>query len=168
MQYWIKGKEDEAQKEIARLYTENKEKIRIFVNATVRNAHAVEDIVQDVFVEALIKYEVFRTHPNQLGWLYVTARNKVREYERRMSRQEALNIDGAACEVGEQESGYLKTEMSETIRDVLTADEILRFRRYFIWGYTIEELARREGVSHNTMEVRIHRLRKKLQREIKP
>ena len=46
--------------------------------------------------------------------------------------------------------------------ETLTPDELLRFRRYFLWGESAAEIAEKENVTENNMRVRISRLRKKI------
>ena len=152
--------------EIEKLYLENRSKLLTFVKATISNGNVADDIVQDVFVEALRKYEEFKVHPNQIGWLYMAARYKIREYSRKLKEIDNWEPPEACQETGEKDGGYLATELNLAIADTLTQEELLRFRRYFLWGYTVEELAKREGVTINNMRVRITRLREKVMKEI--
>lgn len=167
MKYFDQRWEGEAQREIARLYAEHREKLRIFVKASVESSSVAEDVVHDVFVEALRRYDVLKEHPNQLGWLYVTARHKVQEYMRKSYHSKTVDMDESIAEMGERDKGFLETEWNQTITDLLTPDELQRFRRYFLWGYTVEELAIKEGISINNMRVRLNRLKNKLLREIR-
>lgn len=152
--------------EIEKLYMEHRDKLLTFVKITVENENVADDIVQDVFVEALRKYEEFKVHPNQLGWLYLAARYKIMEYSRKLTQAATWEPAEESQEKGDRDGGYLATELNLAIAEVLTPDELLRFRRYFLWGYTVEELAEREGVTINNMRVRITRLREKVMREV--
>ena len=165
----LRSRETEKQKVIAQAYAENNELLRIYVRTCVSNTDVVEDIIQEVFVEALRRYDVFSTHPNQIGWLYVTARHKMQEYEKscRRSRIVEGDIEEDFLGIGERDEGYLFSELYHSIQSVLTSEEMKRFKRYFLWGYTIEEMAEREGVTVNNMRVRITRLRRKLREIIK-
>ena len=165
----LRSRETEKQKVITQVYAETNELLRIYVRTCVSNTDAVEDIIQEVFMEALRKFEVFSTHPNQIGWLYVTARHKMQEYEKRCRRNRIAvgDIEEEFSEIGERDRGYLLCELDQTIQSALSSEEIQRFRRYFIWGYTVEEMAKREGITVNNMRVRITRLRRKLREIIK-
>lgn len=166
MDYAGKDKEAEIQNEIARLYVECRDKMLIFVNATVRNRMVADDIVQDVFLEALKKYSFFKVHPNQIGWLYRTARYKVREYERKLAEEHTIGIEEDGLIAGKKESGYQETEFKMMLNAALTSEERMRYFRYFCWGYSVEEMAAFEGVSVNNMRVRLSRLRKKLLQQV--
>ena len=160
----LRGRETEKQKVIAQVYGEMNELLRIYVRTCVSDTDEVEDIIQEVFMEALRRFDVFSTHPNQSGWLYVTARHKIQEHEKRRRRYRIADgdIEDEFSEIGEWDRGYLLCELDQTIQSTLTPEEIQRFKRYFLWGYTVEELAEREGITVNNMRVRITRLRRKL------
>lgn len=52
------------------------------------------------------------------------------------------------------------------LEKTLNEEERLRFKRYYLWGYTIPEIARLEGISENNARVRISRVIHKLRKEI--
>ena len=89
----LRSRETEKQKVIAQAYAENNESLRTYVRACVSGADVAEDIIQEVFVEVLRRYDVFIEHPNQIGWLYVTARHKMQEYEKRCRRSRIAEGD---------------------------------------------------------------------------
>ena len=160
----LRSRETEKQRVIAQAYEENNERLRIYVRTCVNNLDVVEDIIQEVFMEALRRYDIFCEHPNQRGWLYVTARHKMQEYEKRRRRNQTADsdIEEDYSQIGERDKGYLLCELDQTIQSTLTAEEVQRFKRYFLWGYSVKEMAEREGVTVNNMRVRITRLRQKL------
>ena len=162
----LRSRETEKQKVIAQAYAENNESLRTYVRACVSGADVAEDIIQEVFVEVLRRYDVFIEHPNQIGWLYVTARHKMQEYEKRCRRSRIAegDIEEEFPEIGERDKGYLYSELYHSIQSILTPEEMTRFKRYFLWGYTVEEMAEWEGVTVNNMRVRITRLRRKLRK----
>ena len=70
-------------------------------------------------------------------------------------------------ELGRHETGYLASEFNQTLKEVLSDEELQRFKRFFVWGYSVEELANREGISVNNMRVRLTRLKQKILKEIR-
>lgn len=52
----------------------------------------VEDCFQDIFMLAFINREKLKTHPNPVGWLYVTASNVAYDARRRNLKHEQLTI----------------------------------------------------------------------------
>ena len=160
--------ETKKQEEIAKAYTEYSNRVRRFIQSGIREEKAVEDILQDVFMEALRKYDVFSTHPKQIGWLYRTARYKIQEYIRKNEyNQLVVSTQNEQEELGGHESGYFASEFNQTLKEVLSEEELQRFKRFFVWGYSVEELATREGISVNNMRVRLTRLKQKILKEIR-
>lgn len=160
--------ETKKQEEIAKAYTEYSNRVRRFIQSGIREEKAVEDILQDVFMEALRKYDVFSRHPKQIGWLYRTARYKMQEYIRKNEyNQLVVSSQEEQEELGRHETGYLASEFNQTLKEVLSDEELQRFKRFFVWGYSVEELANREGISVNNMRVRLTRLKQKILKEIR-
>ena len=52
----------------------------------------VEDCFQDIFMLAFINREKLKTHPNPVGWLYVTASNVAYDARRRNLKHEQLTV----------------------------------------------------------------------------
>lgn len=161
MNYRGMDKKAEIQQEIEDLYGKYRVNLHIFVSTAVKNTYAVEDIVQDVFLEALKKYDAFKNHPNQIGWLYRTAAYKIKEYERRLHAISLVDVE-EELNAPEDEHGYLETEFKLLLHEELTPEEHRRYNRYFRFGYSVEEIAELEGVTVNNMRVRLSRLKKKL------
>lgn len=162
MNYRGIDKKAEIQKEIEALYGMYRVDLKIFVSTAVQNTYVAEDIVQDVFLEVLKKYDSFKEHPNQSGWLYRTAMYKVKEYERRLHSLNFVEMDDEEETLAEGEKGYLETEFKLLLNEELTPEEYRRYVRYFRIGYSVEEVAKLEGITVNNMRVRLSRLKKKL------
>ncbi len=75
---------------------------------------AAEDVTQEVFLVAYQKWQEVRRHPNQKGFLLLTAKNKLKKW---YEQKEQLLVEGTGSEeqnvqkldVG-QEEYYLRTE----------------------------------------------------------
>lgn len=134
--------------------------------STGKDKNFTEDVVSEIFALACEKIDEFASHINQGGWLYLVARNKIRELKRRLAGREL------PCEDIEEEcqsvddSGYDRMEMEAVIQSALTPEERSRFLRYFVWGYELQEVADLEGISKANMSVRLSRLREKLRKEL--
>lgn len=167
MDYSEKGNAAEIQTAIEAAYVKYRPKLITYIRTGVSGASVVEDILQEVFLTALKKYDVFEDHPNQLGWLYKTASFKIKEYQRKMQELDMLSIDDEMIEVGDEEYGYLETELDMFAEETLTEEERKCYFRYFHWGYSVEEIAALEGVTVNNMRVRLCRIKKKLLQQAK-
>ena len=162
MEYRGSQREVEIQKTVDQLFVEHSKKLQIFVRASVLNEYVADDIVQDVFLELLKKYDVFEKHPNQVGWLYRTAAYKIKEYERRIVALREVAMEEEDAKSGNDDKGYSEIEFKLLMKKIFTPEETLRYIRYFIWGYSVEEMAELEGVTANNIRVRLSRLQKKL------
>lgn len=155
------------QGEFDKLYLEYKPKLMKFVSASIEDKSITEDIVQETFYEALRKFDVFRKHPHQIGWLYKAAGYKIKEYLRKMQPQNEIWLEQKVLEeIPGVEDSYADAEAQIVLYETLTQDELLRFRRYFIWGETTAEIAEKEKITENNMRVRLSRLRQKIESTI--
>ncbi|MCM1325163.1 MAG: sigma-70 family RNA polymerase sigma factor [Bacteroidales bacterium] len=154
---------------LAKLYDQHYSQIYLYVYSYIKDENVAKDIASDIFTLACEKFEQIKLHPNPIGWLYLTARNKIREFFRRLE-QEPLFLDEKTLtgksyqDFSHTHSVYSMTELEITLYQSLNADEYRRFIRYFIRGCSIQELAKLEGISYNYMCVLLTRLRKKLRK----
>lgn len=145
------------------IYEKYHSSIYYYVYSYVKDEYAASDITADTFALACEKFDQFKTHPNQAGWLYLTAQNKIKEFCRRLKNNELITNDEADPIFHRyHNSAYHIKEVELTLRASLSPDEYRRFQRYFIWGYTVSEMADMEGITNFNMSVRLSRLRKKL------
>lgn len=161
------SKPSEIQAEFDKLYLKYRRSLMRAVFLEVNDADTAEDIVQDIFYEAWRHRETLANHPNKKGWLYHVAKYKILEYMRKAKKQEVCNLDPNEMEISVEESGYSKVEMDLMMCEVLTPDEQMRFRRYFLLGEATAEIAEKENVTENNMRVRISRLKKKMEKTIR-
>lgn len=151
------------------LYKQYYSQIYLYVYSYIKDEHVAKDIAADIFTLACEKFDQIKLHPNKIGWLYLTARNKIREFFRRMNK-EIISLDEETA-TGEANhdfccstSVYAMKELELTLYQSLNADEYRRFTRYFIRGLSIQEIAALEGISYGHMCVRLTRLRQKLKK----
>lgn len=152
----------ENRREFDRLYLEYRLQLIQYVVATINDRDIAEDIVQEIFYEAMRRHKAFEEHPKQIGWLYKAAGYKIKEFQRKLAQQDEVCPLPEQMEPCDFEEGYSKTEMDMMIGQALTDIELLRFRRYFLWGESTAEIARKENISENNMRVRISRLKQKI------
>ena len=128
-------------------------------------ATVATDVVADVFLVAWRRLE--RVPDEPLPWLLGVAR-KVLANERRGGRRRAALVDALERNGAEHDTGSVNEELqalgaavdrlSETDRELL---------RLIAWdGLTTREAAVALGISHSACRVRLHRVRRRLTREI--
>ncbi|MBO4980918.1 MAG: sigma-70 family RNA polymerase sigma factor [Lachnospiraceae bacterium] len=154
---------------ISGIYEKYHSNIYHYVYSYIKDEYVASDITADTFALACEKLDQFKDHPNQAGWLYLTAQNKIKEFYRRLKNMELItNDDSDPIFHRYHNSAYHKKELELTLRASLTPEEYKRFQRYFIWGYTISEMADMEGITNFNMSMRLSRLRKKLKVLLRP
>jgi len=132
---------------------------------------AAEDLLQDVFLQALPRLTALRD-PSRFGpWLAAIARNRATDFHRRAKPGSSLDDQPRAVEALENHQSEIAMEdgiallnalheLPESYREPL----ILRF----VEGMSGPEIAERTGLTHGSVRVNLHRgmqlLREKWQR----
>ncbi len=135
-----------------------------YVRSHVNNEMIAKDITADTFVIALTKFDTVKEHPNQIGWLYKAARFKLKEFYKKLQNDLHPVTEEMIAGAPFIESGYSARELELSLSGGLSPAEYERFQRYFIWGYSLTELAQLEAVTTGTMATRLSRLRTKIKK----
>jgi RNA polymerase sigma factor (sigma-70 family) len=157
-------------------------RLRAFIRRRVPDPQDAEDVLQDVFSEALEAYR--GTHPVELltGWFYRVARNRIVDLFRRRrpaSLNDTVDIDEGAratledllpSPVAGPDAEYARHVMVSALEDAiddLPSDQRDVFIAHEIQGRSFKALAHETGVSINTLLSRkryaVLRLRERLQ-----
>jgi RNA polymerase sigma-70 factor (ECF subfamily) len=132
---------------------------------------AAEDLVHDVFLQALSKLTALRDASRFGPWLAAITRNRATDFHRRAKPGSALNDEAGAVEALENHRSEIGLEegiaLLNALRDLPEAYReplILRF----VEGMSGPEIAERTGLTHGSVRVNLHRgtqlLREKWQR----
>lgn len=133
----------------------------------VRDAHAAEDIFQNVALKAMTREVSFETDSALRSWAFITARREGIDWLRRHRREAGLDAD--VLDLLEREwqaaPGAADGARIDALRDCLeSAPEASRHLlklRYFD-GYSCEEVARQMGVGLDAVYKRVSRLHRSL------
>ena len=132
----------------------------------------VDDIVQETFLLA-VKKDI-RNHPRPDAWLYVTAHNLCMNYihsiwrqqkklstlEQEHLRQQRMPHPFESAVDGDSDA----TDLMLTLRAELSPQDLLLIREYCIKGTPAKELSEKTGLSVSHIRVRIHRIRKHVEK----
>lgn len=161
------------EKYLKQLYQMYFGKITSFAMATVHDPHIAKEIAQDTFHLAVLHIDKLISHPNPGGWLMQTAKYKIREYQRRRSKElrrfvplEDIHIhkiedDATAFEIVEASPSEA---LLARIQQVLTSEEYLLFQRLILKQDSYLDVAKELDISVSTCYKRFERVRKKLQK----
>lgn len=147
----------------AELYRKMYAEIYRYVYRRIFNVQTAEDIVQETFYAAYIKYPEILTCEEAGKWLRRIAKYKMLELHRRMRYRSTVPLEEEAG-LGREELCYRIKELELTALTVLSKEEWRLVRAYYLYGITIPELAASEGISEGNMRVRICRMKKKLKK----
>lgn len=134
----------------------------------VHDAHAAEDIFQNVALKAMTREVSFQTESALMSWSFITARREGIDWLRRHQR-ETFCLDGEILELLEHEwqsgaapAGGAKIEALQNCLESAPepARRLLKLR-YFD-GYSCEEVAEQMGVGLNAIYKRVSRLHENL------
>lgn len=145
--------------------------LRSVVLARVREAHAAEEVMQEVALAACRQRPVLEDSGKVGHWLYRTAVRQALLHRRRQGR--ARRLVSSAAEVSPRETemtadplGWLlRLERQDLVRQALVNlpardAEILLLKYSENWSY--RELAEKLAISETAVEARLHRARARL------
>ena len=134
----------------------------------VRDAHAAEDIFQNVALKAMTREVSFEAEGALMSWAFITARREGLDWLRK-HRRETLQLDSAIMDLLDREwlaepahAGGGKMEaLHECLEDVPeTSKELLRLR--YFEGYGCDDVAKKLGLGLDAIYKRLSRLHEAL------
>jgi RNA polymerase sigma-70 factor, ECF subfamily len=150
---------------IENLWQEHKDRLRSYINRRVRDEHATDDILHEVFIKLHKNLHTVKSSGSVSAWLYRVAANAIADYYRTHKPVEALPDELPAPE---QERDYVAElasclqpmieDLPDTYRTALTLSEIE--------GLKQKEVAARLGISLSGAKSRVQRGREKLRESI--
>lgn len=158
---------EKAMELIDKLYKENYNNMLSMVRKDALCGSMAEDIVQDAFAEAVRKAEVLYTHENPGGWLMETAKYKAMSVHRRVQKRKLMETEEILLEIKRYEDDYGLVELHMVMDQVLNEHEMMLLHMFYYGGYSVRELAKREGITEGNFKVRMLRIRNKVKQALK-
>jgi len=133
---------------------------------------AAEDLLQDVFLQALPRLSLLRDATRFGGWLAAIARNRASDYHRQTRPTQEIeenflenSKDGGPTSSKQVSEGLFFLEAVRSLPEAYREPLILRF----VEGMTGPEIAERTGLKHGSVRVNLYRgmqmLREKLEKK---
>ena len=127
---------------------------------------AAEDVTQEVFLVAYQKWQEVRRHPNQKGFLLLTAKNKLKKW---YEQQGKIQTEGPGQEEkaarrpdSGQEGYYVQAEWNAFLEQIFSMQELLIWKFYYENGFSCAEIGEKIGISESNTKVKLFRMRQKL------
>ena len=140
-----------------------------------RNRADAEDMVQDVFLQALRKWHTFRGEAQPGTWLYAIAARACRSRSRRKGGTDARQVpvsqlmpwsettvmELAAAPAGHEDESERKEAVARVQSEIARLPEHLRMPVVLkeVLGMSVEDVAAALGLAENTVKTRLHRAR---------
>jgi len=173
----------ESTKIMSRTFESERKGLLSFIRSKIRSLEESEDLLQDVYLQALHNLNVLESVDNLTGWLYTVAKNKIIDWYRKkrlptvpidVPDENGITFEGIIAdnkmEKWDEETRQLVYEAIIESIEELPAKQKYVFIQQVIEGRTFRELAEETGESINTLIARkryaLHFLQDRL-REIK-
>ncbi len=157
-----------SEQDILRIVMKSRDRIAAAAWVVVRDAHAAEDIFQDVVLKALTKEVSFEAEGALLSWAFITARRGGIDWLRR-HRRELTGLDSEILELLEHEwlsetanRGERRFEALRACLKTLPEKSCLLLQLRYFEGNSCTEVARKLGAELNAVYKRLSRLHRGL------
>jgi RNA polymerase sigma-70 factor (ECF subfamily) len=150
-----------------------------YVLRMVRDNDIAEELTQEIFIKTYKNLSTFRGDSKLSTWLYGIATNSCLDYFRTSDFKKDKKTDAIVLDILPEETGnegiqkilsieedLIKSEMAECIRDYiegLSGDYRTVIILHDLEGFKNREIAKILGCTLDTVKIRLHRARKKLQ-----
>jgi len=138
-----------------------------YVRSKIQSIQDAEDLVQDIYLQAMHNLNALDAVDNLAGWLYTATRNKVIDWYRRKKAPhvdiDQTNDDGASLQdilaeseaetFDEETRAIISEAMIESIEELPEKQQYV-FIQQVIEGRTFRELSEETGESINTLLAR--------------
>ena len=153
------------------LYLAHVQKLLRYARMQTRSREVAEDLVQDTFHEAYLKFDQLQCRENVGGWLMQTLKNKLLNDRRARQREAAmltncLDDDSQLPAPGDFVAELSNRQQVLAIQDYVSVhfDEIDRalFRMLLVEGHSHKTAAAALGITVWNSQKRIERIRKRI------
>lgn len=142
-----------------------------FLQARVESRAAAEDILQSAFVRSLERGADVRDEESAVAWFYRVLRNAVIDhYRHRDATGRALEGLGKEFVAHETPEADLKQEICQCVSgllETLKPDYQVALRVIDLEEGSLNDLAKRAGITSGNAAVRVHRAREALRKEVR-
>ena len=142
-----------------------------FLEKRVESHAVAEDILQSAFVRGMEKASTLRDQESVVAWFYRMLRNAVIDhYRSRESSSRLLEEWPEGLDIPGQPVEFVKNEVCQCVNNIL-ADLKPEYREALrtvdIEEHPVTEFAQQTGISANNANVRVHRAREALRKQVR-
>lgn len=149
------------------LYYNTYQGLRRYVQRVSAVGEIVDDILQEVYLEAFRHVDDLIAHENSIGWLYKTADNKSKKlnsiYYKHIVHETEFE-EGMSDYLGKEDTSDLL--MFDEYKNILREDEYALLMKRYNEGYSHKEIAEMTGNTLAGSKMKISRIKQKLQKNL--
>ena len=163
----MKTKEELAYYE--QFYRDTKKAVEHYLMMLLHNHSVIEDVSQEVYLEAYRKLDVLMQHPEPRGFLFRVVRYKALHWLRernRIEQGEYLCDDSALAMKLIDGDMFEAADIRISLKSLLTEDEYRLFEEHYIMGYSEKEIAQTRQKSHAAVRMSCSRMTRKLREKV--
>ena len=153
--------ENRAQAFLEQLYLEMSPQLVRYAMVSLQDADAAEDLVQDVFRIACLRYEELAASSNPRGWLVNTLKYVLWNNNREKDRYIAALFKVFSMQSEEEKS---KQQMEAVHNELFNDDDFLLLKRLYLERETVQEIALHDGIPLDTCKKRVRRAKRRLKK----
>ncbi len=150
---------------VTRAWDLYEDELRSFLLGKVHDKHLVEDLLQDVFVKALIENDRFCRLDNTRAWLFRVTRNHLIDFHRTHKIHDEVPDELAATDSAFEPVVKLSQCLPVALKK-LSADDQEIIELCDLDGLNQADYAKRKQLSLSAAKSRIQRARKRLKEEL--
>ncbi|UCG00179.1 MAG: RNA polymerase sigma factor [Spirochaetaceae bacterium] len=150
---------------LEKVYRNERKALLAFIRSRIANVEEAEDLLQDVFFQAIRSASVTDPIENVVGWLYTIARNKIIDRYRRkrntvslQQEREEVTLEELLADSGiDIEKDLIRTAVMDALieaLDELPPEQRDTFIQQAIEGRTFREISEQSGVPLSTLIAR--------------
>lgn len=141
--------------------------IRMYVmRYTLNDNRIIDDIVQEVFIEAFLHIDNLIKNENYRGWIYNTAKYKIKKYRYKVHRIDNLQTDLEYIDKYIINNTDTYDIDFDEYKKLLSDEEKKLLVKHFKYGLTYVQIAEDERIEIGTCKMRVHRIIKKLRKHL--
>lgn len=168
---FISGKINSADRKLLEeIYKSEYQNLINYAGYILYNSECVEDAVQETFTIAVYKITDLRSSNNQVGWLYRTLQNVVRNKNRELQKPNRLlkKMTQSLFEQGSEMVAPFETQLlfCESYKHCISEIDWTLLCERYCDGYQYDELSKRHNLSVSACKMRILRAKSILRKEI--
>lgn len=169
----IRSSKDGSLEEFEILLEKHRDDVTKYITQLMGNEYDANDIVQETFIKAFTRIDLYRENSSFPGWLCSIAKNTFIDTVRKNSKRTDIEINEynqTTIEIDEEELWYNKEEKITNLESSIQQlpqeyIKVLNMRYYLDMSY--EDISNKMNVPIGTIKTWIHRAKNELKKQCK-